>query len=114
MIIVFVDDLIFRSKIKSTAQALDMEVRFTGFKNYNELLNEEISVAVIDLNVKTSDIYSIIRELKLKKPNATLIGFYSHVDQDIRQKAEESGCDLVWPRSKFIDQLPVFLQSVSD
>lgn len=35
-----------------------------------------------------------------------VIGFYSHVDQETRQRAEEAGVKLVIPRSRMARELP--------
>ncbi len=35
-----------------------------------------------------------------------VIGFYSHVDQETRQRAEEAGVELVIPRSRMARELP--------
>ena len=33
-------------------------------------------------------------------PGTKVLGFYSHVEQDVRRRAEEAGFDLVVPRSR--------------
>ena len=46
---------------------------------------------------------------KLKK-GTSIIGFLSHVQGDLKQKAHEVGCDMVLPRSAFSQNLPQLLR----
>jgi hypothetical protein len=39
-----------------------------------------------------------------------VIGFLSHVQGDLQQKAHEAGCDMVLPRSAFSQNLPQLLR----
>jgi len=39
-----------------------------------------------------------------------VIGFLSHVQGDLKQKAHEVGCDMVLPRSAFSQNLPQLLR----
>ena len=40
----------------------------------------------------------------------SIIGFLSHVQGDLKQKAHEVGCDMVLPRSAFSQNLPQLLR----
>jgi hypothetical protein len=40
-----------------------------------------------------------------------IVAYGSHVDTAGLRKAREAGCDLVWPRSKFVAELPGALQA---
>ncbi|MGB7329904.1 MAG: response regulator, partial [Terriglobales bacterium] len=46
---------------------------------------------------------------KLKK-ETSIIGFLSHVQGVLKQKAHEAGCDMVLPRSAFSQNLPQLLR----
>jgi hypothetical protein len=41
------------------------------------------------------------------------LGFYSHVDVETRRKAEESGFDLVVPRSRMAREMPALVDSLA-
>jgi hypothetical protein len=46
---------------------------------------------------------------KLKK-STSIVGFLSHLQNDLRIKAVEAGCDTVMPRSAFSQNLPNLLR----
>src|SRR6476661_7593124 len=53
----------------------------------------------------------LIPKLKTKlKKGTSIIGFLSHVQGDLKQKAHEVGCDMVLPRSAFSQNLPQLLR----
>jgi hypothetical protein len=39
-----------------------------------------------------------------------MVGFISHVQTELKQKAQESGCDVVVARSSFAQNLPAILE----
>jgi hypothetical protein len=49
-------------------------------------------------------------KLKSKLKKTSIIGFLSHVQGDLKQKAHEVGCDMVLPRSAFSQNLPQLLR----
>jgi len=52
-----------------------------------------------------------IPKLKAKlKKETTIIGFVSHVQGELKLKAQEAGCDVVIPRSAFSQNLPQLLR----
>ena len=68
--------------------------------------SEEIYKIIIDLNFNKFDIFKTMT--KIKKRNIYLIGYLSHVQVDLKRKAERY-CDLVLPRSQFSERLPELL-----
>jgi len=115
-IFAFVDDLFFLAKIQETARKLNVKVEF--IKNDKELAekmklngNGAPSLLIFDLNNAAAKPLSIIPKLKAKlKKGASIIGFLSHVQGDLKQKAHEVGCDMVLPRSAFSQNLPQLLR----
>ena len=76
-------DLLFGSKVEGALRAAGHEVGPA---------DEAADVAVVDLtdpDVPWPDAAGIPR-----------LGFYSHVDQETRRRAEQAGFDLVVPRSR--------------
>jgi DNA-binding NarL/FixJ family response regulator len=117
-IFAFVDDLFFQAKIQETARKLNVKVEFV--KNDKDLaertsLNgngeEKPSLIIFDLNNASAKPLSLIPKLKSKLKKVTsIIGFLSHVQGDLKQKAHEVGCDMVLPRSAFSQNLPQLLR----
>ena len=115
-IFAFVDDLFFAAKIQETARKLNVKVEFA--KNDKDLAErmqqngeEKPSLIIFDLNNANAKPLTLIPKLKAKlKKGTSIIGFLSHVQGDLKQKAHEVGCDMVLPRSAFSQNLPQLLR----
>jgi DNA-binding NarL/FixJ family response regulator len=115
-IFAFIDDLFFLAKIQETARKLNVKVEFVKtdkdilerLKNNGE---ERPSLIIFDLNNANAKPLVTIPKLKkeLKKGTA-IIGFLSHLQADLKMKAQEAGCDMVLPRSSFSQNLPSLLR----
>ena len=115
-IFAFVDDLFFVAKIQETGRKLNVKVEFV--KTEKDLLDkvhqngeEKPSLIIFDLNNANAKPLTLIPKLKSKlKKGTSIIGFLSHVQGDLKQKAHEAGCDMVLPRSAFSQNLPQLLR----
>ena len=114
-IVAFVDDLFFMAKIQETARKLNVKVSFV--KTDKEVLEpvaageEKPSLIIIDLNHHTAKPLTVIPKLKAKfKKETNIIGFLSHLQGELKVKAQEAGCDMVLPRSAFSQNLPQLLR----
>ena len=106
-IVMLCDDLIFVSRVAGTARALGLTLRST--KSARDLLifcmQSAPRCVIIDLHAPELDIELVARELAQVKPRPTLVGYGSHVDAATLKKGREAGLDVVWPRSKFAEEL---------
>jgi hypothetical protein len=115
-IFAFVDDLFFQAKIQETARKLNVKVEFVKTdKDLGEKMkengDEKPSLIIFDLNSVSAKPLILIPKLKTKlKKGTSIIGFLSHVQGDLKQKAHEVGCDMVLPRSAFSQNLPQLLR----
>ena len=115
-IFAFVEDLFFQAKIQETARKLNVKVEFVKTdKDLNERMtqngDEKPSLIIFDLNHANAKPLTLIPKLKTKlKKGTSIIGFLSHVQGDLKQKAHEVGCDMVLPRSAFSQNLPHLLR----
>lgn len=114
-IFAFVDDLFFLAKIQETARKLNVKVEFVKTeKDLSEWMKqngeEKPSLIIFDLNSNSVKPISLIPKLKSKLKKTSVIGFLSHVQGDLKQKAHEVGCDMVLPRSAFSQNLPQLLR----
>jgi len=112
----FVEDLFFLTKIQETGRKMNVKVEFVRtekdlaerLKNNGE---EKPSLIIFDLNNANAKPLTLIPKLKSKlKKGTSIIGFLSHVQGDLKQKAHEVGCDMVLPRSAFSQNLPQLLR----
>jgi CheY-like chemotaxis protein len=114
-IFAFVDDLFFLAKIQEVSRKLNVKVVFV--KTEKEITDtigeseEKPSLIVVDLNSNSIKPLTIIPKLrsKFKKPTS-IVGFVSHLQGDLKMKAQEAGCDVVMPRSAFSQNLPNILR----
>jgi CheY-like chemotaxis protein len=114
-ILAFIDDLFFMAKVQETARKLNVKVSFV--KSDKEVLDmvaageEKPSLIIIDLNHHTVKPLTVIPKLKSKfKKETNIIGFLSHLQGELKVKAQEAGCDMVLPRSAFSQNLPQLLR----
>ncbi len=115
-IFAFIEDLFFMAKIQETARKLNVKVEFVkSDKDMMEKVQqngeEKPSLIIFDLNNAAVKPLTLIPKLKSKlKKGTSIIGFLSHVQGDLKQKAHEVGCDMVLPRSAFSQNLPQLLR----
>ncbi len=107
--------MFFASKIRATADHLGLEVRFArSVKAIIEAARtEKPSFVIVDLHSQRCDPLMLAEALKTDEQLRTLplIGFFSHVQTELKRQAEKAGYDHVLPRSAFTKQLPEILQS---
>ncbi len=109
-----VDDLFFGAKILETAQQLKVPLALV--RSPEELEERARAVhpvlLIIDLNAEGCRPLEAIRRVKgdpdLK--DIPLLGFFSHVQHDLKVAAAEAGCDRILARSAFTAQLPEILR----
>jgi CheY-like chemotaxis protein len=109
---VLCDDLLFTSRITSTARALNLESKSArSVEQLIELSRQQAPGCIIlDLANPGLQIENLIAQLRGECPRLPrVIAFGSHVDTASLQAARAAGCDVVLPRSKFSEQLAASL-----
>ena len=115
-IFAFIDDLFVSAKIQEVARKLNVKVEFVKTeKDLAERMSsngeEKPSLIIFDLNNANAKPLTLIPKLKSKlKRGTSIIGFLSHVQGDLKLKAQDAGCDMVLPRSAFSQNLPQLLR----
>jgi CheY-like chemotaxis protein len=107
VVIVVVDDMFFASKIRAVAEAVGVEVSFPRSKDAVIEKAREARLLIVDLHNQKIDPIELARELSGVK----LIGFFSHVETELRQNALAAGYDSVIPRSVFARDLAEILNT---
>jgi hypothetical protein len=117
MIVACCTDLIFATKIRSTAAHLGIPFRPANSKAAiadrlhrvsDGKLNEPVTGVLVDLDMGETAL-AVIEEVKGHWPGVTVVAFGSHVAVEVLQAARERGCDVVMPRSQFTAKLPELL-----
>lgn len=113
-IIAFVTDLIFATKIRSTAESLGIQVNWVRDPEALAgcLTETAYKTAIIDLDADGDPLEAIRATRRVKCPPRT-IAYASHVRKDLFAAAENAGADMVMPRSAFSAELPNLLGSAN-
>ena len=103
-VLAVVDDLFFSVKLTEAAKRAGLALEFV--KDAGQVLHKALakpSLIVFDLNFNTAQPLNLISKLKAspQTKEISLIGYLSHVQGELKQQAQESGCDMVLARSVF-------------
>jgi CheY-like chemotaxis protein len=113
MILVAVDDLLFSSKIRTTARQAGVELTFA--RTPAEIVERsralQPSLIIFDLNSAKAAPIDTIAALKRDPELASIrtLGFVSHVHTELINAARAAGIDDVMARSAFAGQLAEIL-----
>jgi CheY-like chemotaxis protein len=104
IVLAVVNDIFFSAKISGAAKQTGVKLEYvTVEKNLLEKANASPAMIIFDLNFDAARPLELIG--KLKSDPATrqirLLGYLSHVQEDLRRAAVAAGCDEVMPRSAF-------------
>ena len=100
-----VDDLFFSSKISATAKQTGAQIVFCRSA---ETVPVDAGRICVDLNATTFDPVAEIAKLN-EGHSAPIVAYLSHVQVDLKKRAEEAGATEVLPRSAFVQRLPELL-----
>ncbi|HKI37089.1 MAG TPA: hypothetical protein VKA46_34870 [Gemmataceae bacterium] len=103
------DDLIFTSRITGAGRDLGLTVK--PARTADALLDlarqEAPSCVILDLAFPGLDLSALIRRLGEACPlMPRLVAYGAHVDAAGLRAARQAGCDVVLPRSAFVEALP--------
>ncbi len=112
-ILAVVSDLFFSVKIGEAAKKAGIAIEFvTNGAAVMEKAKDHPCLIIFDLNFDAAEPLRLLRALKadaeLRKIN--LLGYLSHVQADLKQEAQATGCDSVIARSAFSMNLPQILK----
>jgi PleD family two-component response regulator len=108
-VLAVVSDLFFSVKLTEAAKRAGLALEFV--KDPHELMEKaksKPSLIIFDLNFEAVEPLDLIRKLKSKPEtkSISLIGYLSHIQAELKQQAQEAGCDMVMARSAFSQNLP--------
>ena len=108
-VLAVVSDLFFSVKLAEAAKRSGLALEFV--KETHDVLEKakaKPSLIVFDLNFDAIHPLDVIRTLKADSHtrSISLIGYLSHVQGELKQQAQEAGCDMVMARSALSQNLP--------
>lgn len=102
------NDLIFETKIRSTAQALGVKASIArsvgGLPGALDRIRP--ALVIIDLNSLGASALDAVGIVRSHAAGSHVIAYVSHVDADLATRAKDAGADQVMPRSLFSTGLP--------
>ena len=103
-VLALVPDLLFGSRVKASLEAGGHDVALLSStadleSGLRGLSADVLVVDLTDADLAGSEIVESLRDRGALAETRT-IGFYSHVEAAVRERAEEAGFDLVVPRSR--------------
>jgi DNA-binding NarL/FixJ family response regulator len=103
------DDLIFTSRVTGTARALGLVVKPARTVETLTRLARELAPRCVILDLANpglviADLLGWLAQECGQRPRVVAYG--SHVDTATLRAARAAGCDVVLPRSKFVEELP--------
>jgi DNA-binding NarL/FixJ family response regulator len=88
-VVALTSDLMDRSRITGAIAGVEFASDPAGCS--------DADVVIIDL----ARFGSAVREVRRALPDARIVAFGPHVDEEAATDAREAGADVVWPRSRF-------------
>jgi len=109
MILAVLDDLMFSSKIKTAANQLGVDLRFSRSVDgaIETMRKNPTTLVIFDLNNERIGPLAIVEKMKQDPALAAIptVGYASHVQTDVINAARQAGVGEVLARSAFVQQL---------
>ena len=112
-VLAVLEDLFFTVKINEAAKRAGLSIKFV--KSEHDVLDQaklQPALIILDINFQGVDPLNLIRKLKTDENTRriSLVGYLSHIQGELKQQAQEAGCDMVLARSAFSQNLPQLLK----
>jgi CheY-like chemotaxis protein len=112
-VLAVLEDLFFTVKINESAKRAGLPVEFA--KSEQDALDRaktNPALIILDLNYSGIEPLNLIRKLKSEPDtkSVALLGYVSHVQGELKQQAQEAGCNMVLARSAFSQNLQQILK----
>jgi CheY-like chemotaxis protein len=109
-VIALFDDLLLGSNVLGMLRAAGHEVALVS--DPGELRPDGAAVLVVDLATAGFDGVEVVEGLRERGElgAARVLGVYSHVDVETKQRADDAGLDLVVPRSRMAREGPALVE----
>ncbi len=118
MIVYCCPDLLFATRIRSTAQAMSIPTRpardAAALQARLDRVddgkgNDPVSGVIVDLDLGEAGL-ALIEQTKHHAAGVAVAAYGSHVATDMLERARTSGADFVMPRGAFVASMPVVLE----
>ncbi|MBA2429655.1 MAG: hypothetical protein ACR2KD_04220 [Thermoleophilaceae bacterium] len=114
-IAVLCPDLLFGSRIEGTLGAAGHAVERFGDGAAVRAATPGSDLLVVDLTTDDVERCAMVASMRTggELDGVPALGFYSHVEVDVRRRAEEAGFDMVVPRSRMAREMPALVERLT-
>jgi PleD family two-component response regulator len=113
-VLAVLEDLFFTVKINEAAKRAGMDVDFvkTNTDAIARAKQDAPVLIILDLNCGSASPLELIGKIKesADTKRISMLGYVSHIQGELKQQAQEAGCDMVMARSAFSQNLPLILK----
>ena len=109
-------DLMFGSRVEEALRAAGHDVTRYGGEDMARAAVDRSDALVVDLTADEFDGATLVESMRFGREleGVVTVGFYPHVEQDVRRRADEAGVDVVVPRSRMAREAPAVLERALD
>jgi len=112
VVLVHTEDLFFAIRIQDVIEKLGgrMQPASAPF-DPEESLREAPILVLVELGAGGQGNWrQVVQTVRKQTRGIPIIAFGSHVDVSAREAARQAGCDHVWSKSRFVDELPTLVE----
>ena len=105
-------DLMFGSRVEEALRAAGHEVTRYDGEDMARAAVDRADALVVDLTADEFDGATLIESMRMGREleGIATVGFYPHVQQEVRRRADEAGFDAVVPRSRMAREAAAVLE----
>jgi DNA-binding response OmpR family regulator len=95
-------DLMFGSRVEEALRAAGHDVTRYDGEDMARAAADQADALIVDLTADSFDAATLVESMRMGREldGVVTIGFYPHVEQEVRRRADEAGFDVVVPRSR--------------
>lgn len=114
-VVALVPDLMFASKIEETLRAAGNDVQLVSDDTEARVAAPQADVFIVDLSEPDGDPLALVESMLMgdELHGVPTLGFYPHVDEQTKLRAEQAGFDLVVPRSRMAREMPALVEQLA-
>ena len=107
-------DLLFGSRAEGALTLAGHEVTRLDAEDAARAEAPRSDLLIVDLTTDALDGPTLVESMKMGRELAGVrtLGFYAHVDSEMRRRAQEAGFDLVVPRSRMAREGPALVRAL--
>jgi DNA-binding NarL/FixJ family response regulator len=108
-------DLLFGSRVEGGLRAAGHDVERYDGEDLARAAAPDADVLIVDLTADSYDGATLVESMNMGRElgSTRTLGFYSHVDQETRRRAEQAGFDRVVPRSRMAREMVQLVEELA-